>query len=58
MGHKKLERISDSAKNLLTRMLEFDCEKRLSARQALSHPWVLCQKTGDSSFSLEFASIK
>eukprot|EP01017_Pseudomicrothorax_dubius_P022951 TRINITY_DN2469_c0_g1_i4.p1 TRINITY_DN2469_c0_g1~~TRINITY_DN2469_c0_g1_i4.p1 ORF type:complete len:346 (+),score=96.27 TRINITY_DN2469_c0_g1_i4:154-1191(+) len=31
--------ISDEAKNLLTRMLEYDPRKRLSARDALEHPW-------------------
>jgi calcium-dependent protein kinase len=60
MGHKRFERISDSAKDLLSRMLEYDHEKRISARQALSHPWILSHKTNDSNlyFSNEFESIK
>ena len=33
-------RISNSAKNLISRMLTMDTRNRITAAQALSHPWV------------------
>lgn len=38
---KKWSHISDEAKDLVSKLLEYDPEKRISARQALSHPWIL-----------------
>lgn len=34
------KRISDSAKDLITKLLEVDVDKRLSAEEALQHPWL------------------
>ncbi|CAG9316828.1 unnamed protein product [Blepharisma stoltei] len=31
---------SSELKDLLSKMLEFDCNKRISAEDALNHPWV------------------
>lgn len=41
-------------------MLEYNPEKRISARQALSHPWILLQKAQGANLylSAELASIK
>ena len=33
------EEISDSAKSLINSMLNLDHKKRVSAREALQHPW-------------------
>ncbi|KAI8082785.1 kinase-like domain-containing protein [Halteromyces radiatus] len=32
--------ISDSAKNMIDRLLTFDPEKRITAKEALKHPWI------------------
>jgi serine/threonine protein kinase len=32
--------ISDSAKDLITKLLTYDVETRPSAAQALQHPWI------------------
>jgi len=33
--------VSVDAKNLITKMLEYDPSKRVSARQAISDPWII-----------------
>eukprot|EP00919_Chromeraceae_sp_WS-2016_P054010 GHVR01128209.1.p1 GENE.GHVR01128209.1~~GHVR01128209.1.p1 ORF type:complete len:523 (+),score=110.21 GHVR01128209.1:268-1836(+) len=37
------EAISPLAKDFVSKLLELDPEKRLSAREALSHPWMRCE---------------
>ena len=37
---KKWQGISQSAKHLIERMLEVDPRVRISAKEALAHPWV------------------
>jgi len=34
-----LEGVSEEAQDLISKMLEVDPEERISAREALSHPW-------------------
>ena len=45
MPEKKFAIISEQAKDLLKKMLVLDPEKRITARQALSHLWILSNKT-------------
>ena len=37
--HEEFEECSEEVKDLLTKLLEIDPKKRLSASQALDHPW-------------------
>lgn len=39
MKHQHLELVTDEAKDLLEKMLEFDSTRRISAEQALEHKW-------------------
>lgn len=41
MAGKVWDAISDEAKDLVTQLLTFDKDKRISAGDALSHPWIL-----------------
>jgi len=34
------EKISDNAKNLITKLLAFESNDRPSAEEALKHPWI------------------
>ena len=36
--------VSEEAKDLIRKLLELDPHKRASARQALQHPWFVCQE--------------
>ncbi|KAJ1389528.1 kinase-like domain-containing protein, partial [Ochromonadaceae sp. CCMP2298] len=40
--------VSDQAKDLISRLLCMDPEQRLTAAQALAHPWMQCQDPGAS----------
>ena len=35
------ENVSDSAKDLIDKLLEYDVDKRISAKDALNHDWIL-----------------
>ena len=37
--HKEFDNVSDEAKDLITKMLVVDPDKRLTAVSALNHPW-------------------
>jgi calcium-dependent protein kinase len=39
--NSKWDKVSEEAKNLILKMLEYDPAKRISARHALIHPWIL-----------------
>ena len=43
--------ISSQAKDLIKKLLEFDSSKRITAEEALSHPWFECKevKSGDNA---------
>ena len=40
MSKKQWDHISDEAKDLLTRMLCLDANERITAHEALNHPWI------------------
>lgn len=42
------DRVSDAAKDLLTKMLEKDPTKRISAQQCLEHPWFAMNHANDT----------
>jgi calcium-dependent protein kinase len=41
------DKVSEDAKDLITKMLELDASKRLSAEEALKHPWVIKYINGE-----------
>ena len=41
MDEPEWDNVSDSAKDLVRRMLEYQPEKRISASEALHHPWIV-----------------
>jgi calcium-dependent protein kinase len=41
------DRVSEEAKDLITKMLELDSTKRLSAEEALKHPWIIKNINGE-----------
>ena len=45
---KEWDNISDNAKDLILKMLEYDPQKRLSAQECLEHPWIV-SLLGDNS---------
>ena len=48
---KKIEeewgKISNEAKNLVRKMMEFNVDKRISASEALNNPWIQRNKTNN-----------
>ena len=44
-SQKVWQTISDDAKDLVTKMLTFDPEKRISAQEALDHQWFKKEQT-------------
>ncbi|XP_043548006.1 serine/threonine-protein kinase DCLK1a isoform X2 [Chiloscyllium plagiosum] len=64
MGHQEFpspywDNISDSAKELITMMLQVDIEQRYSAQQLLDHPWVNYGRcTGGSLGELLYCILK
>lgn len=60
MGHQEFpspywENISDSAKDLITMMLQVDIEQRYSAQQLLDHPWVNDDGLPENEYQLSVA---
>ena len=51
------EIISPEAKDLITKMLTFNPDERISAEDALKHPWFEIAKTKEKGMSLEKMSI-
>ena len=39
LSEKEWKKVSDNAKDLLKRLLEVNPQKRISAKEALNHPW-------------------
>lgn len=50
MSGKVWDNISDEAKDLVTQLLTYEKDKRISAGEALSHPWIvkMCESEVDS----------
>jgi calcium-dependent protein kinase len=38
-SYREFERVSDSAKDLISKLVEKDKNKRYNCKQALEHPW-------------------
>ncbi|XP_072433311.1 serine/threonine-protein kinase DCLK1a isoform X3 [Chiloscyllium punctatum] len=60
MGHQEFpspywDNISDSAKELITMMLQVDIEQRYSAQQLLDHPWVNDDGLPENEYQLSVA---
>ncbi|XP_032878800.1 serine/threonine-protein kinase DCLK1 isoform X2 [Amblyraja radiata] len=60
MGHQEFpspywENISDSAKDLITMMLQVEIEQRYSAQQLLDHPWVNDDGLPENEYQLSVA---
>lgn len=53
LPEKKSLNISPEAKDLITKMLEYDPEKRISARQALNHPWCISSELPSNNLFLK-----
>lgn len=49
--------VSDAAKDMVTGMLQIDPTKRVTVRQALSHPWLLQQASNPSSILLKTPNV-
>ena len=47
MDEPEWEDISDDAKDLVKRMLDYDHTKRISAADALQHKWIKMNTSGD-----------
>ena len=43
MEEEEWENISNEAKDLVQKLLMFDVKKRISAKDALNHPWIVQQ---------------
>jgi calcium-dependent protein kinase len=54
-SHKVWNEISDSAKDLIEKLLEIDIDKRLSAEKALKHKWFtyFCKSNDNKTFETE-----
>ena len=39
--------VSDEAKDLVTKLLKYDPNERISALDAINHPWIQCNATVD-----------
>lgn len=48
------DEVSDEGKNFLQALLQLDPKQRLTAEQALSHPWIL---TEDQNFNRRLSSV-
>jgi calcium-dependent protein kinase len=53
LPERKFKNVSEDAKNLLGRMLEYDPVKRISARQALKHPWIACRRNSETNLYID-----
>ncbi|OBZ81914.1 Calcium/calmodulin-dependent protein kinase type 1D [Choanephora cucurbitarum] len=49
--------ISSSAKDLIDRLLTFDPNKRITAKEALEHPWIIGSKEADLPSSTNLAPV-
>ena len=54
--HKEFDACSDEVKDLIAQMLTVDPKKRISAKQALEHPWFL--RLGSSTSMVEMSNAK
>jgi len=55
------DRVSDEAKNLIRQLLEVDVKKRLTAEQALAHPWfgaTLAEGSGHADLSGALSELR
>ncbi|KAK9820338.1 hypothetical protein WJX72_009178 [[Myrmecia] bisecta] len=52
------DNVSDSAKDLVARLLVVDASQRLSAAQALAHPWMKAQHTASANLAASAAAMK
>jgi len=54
LNSKEWRATSPEVRDLITKLMEFDYNKRLSANEALDHPWI--QKKVKSHFNAEMAT--